>query len=39
MFRYVLITILGLVIAATAEPVLTPESHFFGIPNVDSLST
>jgi hypothetical protein len=39
MFRYVLITILGLAIAASAEPLLEREDHFFGIPNVDSLST
>jgi hypothetical protein len=38
MFKYVLITTLGLTFAALAEPLLTRENHFFGIPNVDSLS-
>lgn len=38
MFKYLFIAILGLTVAACAEPVLTREDDFFGIPNVDSLS-
>ena len=39
MFRYALTALLGLVIVASAQPFLTPEEDFFGIPGVDSLST
>jgi hypothetical protein len=39
MFKYLLITFVGFVAVGSAEPVLTPESHFFGIPNADSLCT
>ncbi|RPH95264.1 hypothetical protein EHM69_04910 [candidate division KSB1 bacterium] len=38
MYKYILIAILGMAVEVCAEPHLTRESHFFGIPNVDSLS-
>jgi hypothetical protein len=37
MFRYVLITILGLIIEASAEFSLTAEGDFSGIRGLDSL--
>lgn len=38
MFRYILLAMLGIVVAVSAEPLLERESDFFGIPGVDSLS-
>jgi hypothetical protein len=39
MLRYALLALLGLVITASAETLFTPETHFLGIPNADSLCT
>jgi hypothetical protein len=38
MYRYLFLAILALTVVACAEPVLTREDDFFGIPDVDSLS-
>jgi hypothetical protein len=38
MLKHILISVLGVVIAASAQPFLSPEDHFFGIPDVDSIS-
>jgi hypothetical protein len=38
MFRCIVILSLALYVNAAADPVLEQESHFFGIPNLDSLS-
>ncbi|HEY3295406.1 MAG TPA: FlgD immunoglobulin-like domain containing protein [bacterium] len=39
MFKYVLIALLGLALAASAQSFLVPEGNFFAIPNVKTLST
>ena len=39
MFRHILFAILCVVVIASAETILQPEQHFFGMPGVDSLST
>jgi hypothetical protein len=39
MFKHILTGLMTLTIVASAQPFMQPDNHFFGIPNVDSLST